>query len=127
MSKRYNRVLQCLELCHLGLEFFQLANSFLHGHQTLLQHHKLVFKHFPDRFSVHDPPLHKFLGLVITGLGTGCFKPLQVLFQDLACIDRVMLHKVDFDLDLVHIVYHLLLHNCLVHLPSSVQRAFDNC
>ena len=34
-QKHYSRVLWCLKLRHLGQESFQLANSFLHGHQTL--------------------------------------------------------------------------------------------
>ena len=73
---------------------------------------------------MHGLPLHKFFGQVIIGPSTDCFKPLQVLFQDLECTGRVMFHTVNLDLDLVHVVRYLLLHSRLLHLAFQCLYGF---
>ena len=90
----------------------------------LFHHHKLVFKQFPDQLFVHGLPLSKYLSQVITGLGSGYFKPLQALFQDLECTNRLMFHTVNLNLDLVHTVCYLLLHSRLFYLGFQCLKCF---
>ena len=45
--------------------------------------------------------------------------------QDLVGTDRLMLHVVDLDLDLIHAVHHLLLHSRLLHLVFQCMEGFQ--
>ena len=50
--------------------------------------------------------------------------PLGAVLRPGACMDRVIFHTVDLNLDLVHAIYHPLLHSRLIHLAFQCSESF---